>query len=262
MRKRRSEGKLRKNRNWGGEVLDGGVWLPTLVEEDAEKLLQEVYPLCLILAWFLAILPLFYFTFLFLSLIFMISSIFSGLGFTEKSQFTEGRSSASGDWGAGKNWSSSGRIGGGRSVWTPEGSHIAFLHILCPTPPKKACHTPSTTVSRLPHQESEEAVPEASAPVAKDVKQVPEAASPAASPAIEVAIPAQMTPLLLQLGHIKRVYKCQVEGCTEGPITSHAAICTHVHREHVRVRLVCPFCANAFFNSDALRYHKKTHSDL
>ena len=97
-------------------------------------------------AWYsqdlLAILPLLYFTFLFLSLIFMISFIFSGSGFIEKSQLTEGRSSATEDWGAGKNWSSSGRIGDGRSPCAPEGSHITFLHILYPTPTQKTLPHP------------------------------------------------------------------------------------------------------------------------
>ena len=123
------------------------------------------------LAWYLhdllAILPLFHFTFLFVSLIFMISSIisfFSGFGFTEKSQITEGRSSVTGDWGAGKNWSSSGKIRGRRSIQASEGSisHSSISSI--PPPPKRTHHTPSTTISRLPPQEAEEAVLEASAP--------------------------------------------------------------------------------------------------
>ena len=35
------------------------------------------------------------------------------------------------------------------------------------------------------------------------------------------------------VGGIKRVYKYKVEGCMEGPSTSHAAICTHACREHL-----------------------------
>ena len=59
-------------------------------------------------------------------------------------------------------------------------------------------------------------------------------------------------------GGIKRVYKCQVEGCSEGPSTSHATICVHVHRDHLGVRLACPSCTKTFLNSDALRCHKKS----
>ena len=116
-----------------------------------------------------------------------------------------------------------------------------------PPPPKKAHHTPSATISRPPPQEPEEAVPEASAPVAEDVQQALEVASPSASPALEVAIPTYMTALHFQLGGIKRVCKCWVEGCTEGPLTSCVTICTHVCREHFGVRLVCPSCAKTFF---------------
>ena len=43
---RKPNGTLRRNRSCG-EVLDGGGGLPTLVEEEAQKLLWEVYPLLL-----------------------------------------------------------------------------------------------------------------------------------------------------------------------------------------------------------------------
>ena len=131
-------------------------------------------------------------------------------------------------------------------------SHSSISSI--PPSPKKPCHTPCATISKLPPQEPEEAVPEASTPVVEDVKQAPEAAHPA----LEVAIPAHMAPLHLQLEGIKRVYKCRVEGCTEGPSTSHAAICAHVPREHLGMRLACPSCAKTF-NWDTLRHHRETH---
>ena len=76
----------------------------------------------------------------------------------------------------------------------------------------------------------------------------PEAPSPAASQALEVAIPTHMAPLHLQLGGIQRVYKCQVEGCSEGPSTSCATICAHMYRDHLQVRLVCPSFAKTFLN--------------
>ena len=142
-----------------------------------------------------------------------------------------------------------------------KGAILHFPVSSVPPPPKKPCHTPSGSVSKPPHQEPEEAVPEASAPVAEDVEQAPEAAPPAVSPSLELAIPTHMTPLYLQLVGIKRVYKWQGEGCTEGLSTACAAICAHVHREHLGVRLVCPSCAKTLFNSDALRYHKRIHSN-
>ena len=91
-----------------------------------------------------------------------------------------------------------------------------------PPPPKKACPAPSTTVSHLPPQESTE--PEASAPA----DQVLESASLAVPPASEEEIPAHMQPLCIQLGGIKRVYRCQVEGSKEYPSTSCATICAHI----------------------------------
>ena len=102
---------------------------------------------------------------------------------------------------------------------------------------------------------------EVSGPAGSKTELAPEASSSAESQALEVAIPAHMIPLCLQLGGgIQRVYKCQVEGCMEGPSASCAVICTHVHREHLGVGLACPLCAKTFFNSDTLRHHKKSHS--
>ena len=75
--------------------------------------------------------------------------------------------------------------------------------------------------------------PEVSGFVAEKEKQALEVPSPASAETPEETIPAHMQPLFIQLGGIKRVYRCQVEGCTEGPSTSHATICKHVHRMHL-----------------------------
>ena len=99
-------------------------------------------------------------------------------------------------------------------------SHSSLL--TSSSPPKKACHAPTTTVSHLPTQES--TGPEASAPV----EQALESASLAVPPVLEEEIPAHMQPLCIQLGGIKRVYRCKVEGCKEGPSTSHTTICAHI----------------------------------
>ena len=124
-----------------------------------------------------------------------------------------------------------------------------------PSPPKKAHHTPSTTVSHLPPQEPTGVAPKASNPATEIVEQ----ASEAVSPASEEVLSANIQPLHIQLGGIKRMYRCWIEGCTEGPSTSHATICAHVCRVHLGVGLVCPSCGKSFFNLDTLQCHKKSH---
>ena len=99
--------------------------------------------------------------------------------------------------------------------------------------------------------------PKPSTPVAEGSGLAQEAPSLAVSQALEVVITTHMTPLHLNMGGIKRVYKCWVEGCSKGPSTSQATICTHVHCNHLEVRLVCPSCTQTFLNLDALRHHKK-----
>ena len=69
-----------------------------------------------------------------------------------------------------------------------------------PPQPKKCCHTPSATVSKPPPKEPEEAAPEASTPVVREVELAPEVPSSAVSQALEVAIPTHMAPHCLQFG--------------------------------------------------------------
>ena len=121
---------------------------------------------------------------------------------------------------------------------------------------KKVCHTPSTTIPHLPPQES--TGPE----VSDSAGQAVESASPAVLPASEKVIPANMQPLCIQLGDIKQVYRCQVEGCREGPSTSHATICVYVCKVHLGVGLVCPSCSRSFFNLNTFQHHKKSHMNL
>ena len=106
----------------------------------------------------------------------------------------------------------------------------AVLHSSIPTsspPPKKTCCAPSTTVSHPPTQESKE--PEASAPAEQGL----ESASSTLPSVLKGEIPADIQPLCIQLGGIKRVYWCQIEGCKEGPSTSCATICAHMFRVHL-----------------------------
>ena len=58
---------------------------------------------------------------------------------------------------------------------------------------------------------------------------------------------------------INWVYQCWVEGCKEGPSTSHATICAHVCKVHLGVGLVHPSCSKSFFNPDTFWHHKKKH---
>ena len=106
-------------------------------------------------------------------------------------------------------------------------------HLLLSQPPlQRSCLTPSSSVSQLPSQES--TGPEASDPAGHAMVST----SPAATPAPEGDIPAHMQPLRIQMGGTKHVYQCWVEGCKEGPSTSWAAICAHVRKVHLGVRLV------------------------
>ena len=135
----------------------------------------------------------------------------------------------------------------------------AVSHSSLPTsssPPKKSCLAPFSAISHLPPQESKE--PEASVPVAQAL----ESTSSTAPSVLEGEIPANMPPLCIQLGSIKTVYRCQVEGCREGPSTSHATISAHMCRVHLGVGLVCPLCNKSFFNPDTFRCHKKSHVNL
>ena len=143
------------------------------------------------------------------------------------------------------------------------GSWGELYHIpLCPLPHPylKDVIMPHHHCIQATPQVSRGVKPEPSTPVAEGSGLAQQASSLAVSQALEVAIPTHMTPLCLNVGGIKRVYKCWVEGCSEGPSTSQAAICAHVHCDHLRVRLACPSCNQTFLNLDALRHHMKIHS--
>ena len=120
-------------------------------------------------------------------------------------------------------------------------------------PPKKPCPAPSATTSQPTPQDPKG--PEVSDPA-------DQAAGPSflAEPiAPEEAIPAHMQPLRVQVGGAKRVYKCWVEGCKEGPSTSQATISAHIRKVHLGLRLTCSLCGKTFFNLDTFRHHKKVH---
>ena len=114
-----------------------------------------------------------------LSLIFVIDpiffSLFSGFGSTKEGQCAEGGAAATGDGGA---WENEVAMTGSEVKGLYGLLRGAILHSPespCPTPTQKCCHTPTTTISKPPPQEPEEAVPKASAPVVEDVKKALEA---------------------------------------------------------------------------------------
>ena len=110
-------------------------------------------------------------------------------------------------------------------------------------PTKKCCQAPNTTISKPPCQEPEEVKPKSSAPAAEGGILAQEAPSLAVSQTLDVAIPANMEPLHLNMWGIKRVYKCWVEWCSEEPSTSHAAIHVHVCKVPLGVSLGYPPCS-------------------
>ena len=155
-----------------------------------------------------------------------------------------------GEVGGGSYWF---RVGG--FVWASEGSNITLL----PT------HIFTSSQENLPHPllhhftspPPEPMEPKASVPTEQTLE-----STSLHCPSVEREIPANMQPLCIQLGGIKHVYRCQVEGCREDPSTSHATICAHVQRIHLGVGLVCPLCNKSFFNPDTFRHHKKGHLNM
>ena len=132
------------------------------------------------------------------------------------------------------------------------------------TPPYPHPHLPLRRLAMsllplFPHLPPQESTgPEASGPA----EQALESASLAVPPVLEEEVTAHMQPLCIQLGGIKRVYRCQVEGCKEGLSTSYATICAHIWKVHLGVGLVCPLCGKSFFNPDTFRHHKKGLTNL
>ena len=59
-------------------------------------------------------------------------------------------------------------------------------------------------------------------------------------------IPAEMTSLYIKVGDAHWVYCCWVKGCPEGPSSSHAAICSHMHHTHLGMKLTCSLCPAMF----------------
>ena len=163
-----------------------------------------------------------------------------------------GRESAAvGNRGVGKNEGSCGRVRGRRSLWALEGSYITFPPSPISTSFYKAlpcpqCHHFPTTPQGSTGPKVSDPAGQATGP-----------ASPAALSALLEAIPAHMQHLQIQVGGIKQVYKCWVEGCKEDPSTSWATICADVRKVYLGVRLVCSLCSKTFFNLDILRCHKK-----
>ena len=145
---------------------------------------------------------------------------------------------------------------GRRFLWASEGNNVTLLHIFHPTSPQESL--PYPIHHHLPYAPSGVHRTQVSNPA----DQAMESASPAVLPVSEEVIPANMQPLCIQLGGVKWVYRCQVEGCKEGPSTSQATISAHVHKVHLGVGLVCPSCSKSFFNLDTFWCYRKSHINL
>ena len=68
---------------------------------------------------------------------------------------------------------------------------------------------------------------------------------------------AEMVPIRIYVSNTKWVYHCHVEGCTEGPSTSWAAICSPICQAHLGTKLSCTSCPQTIFNTDTLWCHGK-----
>ena len=123
-----------------------------------------------------------------------------------------------------------------------------------PSLPKRHRHVPRATVSNPTAQELKATAPD---PIVQEyegdtLEQVP---PPLHVPhPIEADIPTEMAPICINMSDTQWVYCCRAEG----PLTSHATICTHVG-----MNLSCSLCPITFSNSDALKWHGKcTHHTL
>ena len=68
--------------------------------------------------------------------------------------------------------------------------------------------------------------------------------------------PTEMIPLYINVGDEHQVYCCQVEGCPEGPSSSHATICSHVCCTPIWSQIWCVASVLAmYFKTNALRWH-------
>ena len=122
-------------------------------------------------------------------------------------------------------------------------------------PPKKCCHTPTATISKLPPKEPEEAAPEAlilqleksnwqqKLPPQLCHKLWGGPPSPHGTPAVWGA----------SRGFTSAGWRGAVRGYQ--PHRLHS-----VHRDHLGVSLACPLCTRTFLNLGALRHHRKIHS--
>ena len=87
--------------------------------------------------------------------------------------------------------------------------------------------------------------------------QAQEAPSLAIPQALEVNIPANMTPLHPNVGATRGFISIELRSAVKDHPISHVAIYIHVHQAHLSVKLACPPCPQTFLNLDALRWHKK-----
>ena len=165
----------------------------------------------------------------------------------------EGGGTAGRDREAGKDSIACGRIRDRGFLWALVGSHVTFPHVLHPPhpkiPPIPTCHHLHTTPTN-----AQGSCTWSFCSCSEKIKVGTRNPLSSCTRGSRGSYPHWHDTSLPAVWGIKRVNKCQVKGCSEGPSTSCATICVHVHKDHLEVSLVCPSCCKTFFNLDALRH--------
>ena len=113
------------------------------------------------------------------------------------------------------------------------GVTLCSHHLLSQPPLKRSLLIPSSSISQPPSQES-------TGPEASDTAgQAMVSASPAATIAPEGDILVHKQPLRIQMGAQSMCVSAGLKAAKR-PINSWAAICAHVRKVHLGVRLMCP----------------------
>ena len=173
----------------------------------------------------------------------------SGAGSTEKGWFPMGGGPQIGDggtalggWGIGEDGSmlvAGSEAEGFYGLLRGAMSHSSISP--APPPHKKVCHTPSATLPSAPSGVHRTWCPWSCRPGNEGCL------SSCSLQLQRRPFLLDMQPLHIQLGGIKWVYWCQVEGCKEGPSTSHATICAHMYARCTWGGVGVPLLQQIFF---------------
>ena len=121
-----------------------------------------------------------------------------------------------------------------------------------PTPHKKVCHTPSTTISHLPPQES--TGPDVPDPADQAMKAV----SPAVPPASEEAFPADMQPLCIQLVVSNEYTSARLRAARRVHQPAMLPF-AHMYARCTWGGVGVPLLQQILFQPDTFQHHMKSH---